>query len=238
SIGNSNFCDVNNVPSYKKFNFPLPSIPMYYFDADEKFIKQNYSPICYGGNLYYEKQSAFGCTKDCLIPDVKDYVSETKVKVLSGLFDYAPLIYLYVESAINLELKNIQSEYDLNDIFDINIDINNSSNSSKTLDLNIEIFNKEGKKLYSDSITGIIIAKSNVMSKNYMKDISEFNLDSKGPFSFKVTETYSNTNVSQSFKLKPKYDIKIVKTPDNNLLVVFGLLTIVVIVYLLKRNSL
>jgi len=71
-----------------------------------------------------------------------------------------------------------------------------------------------------------------------VKDISEFNLDSKGPFSFKVTETYSNTNVSQSFKLKPKYDIKIVKTPDNNLLVVFGLLTIVVIVYLLKRNSL
>ena len=124
SNGISSDCDVNKINTLFGFKFPLESIPMYYFKEDN-FIQTYYSPKCYGGNLYYEKQAALGCVTDCFIDSDNDSVFE-KTYTIGIVSDFAPLIYVHEketqnDSELQLNIVGLKTEYDSKEILDVNL---------------------------------------------------------------------------------------------------------------------
>ncbi len=134
SMGHYSFCNLN-INKYLDTNLPLNAMPMYYFSQSNKFIVNNYSPVCNGGNLYAEKALPEFCGASCLVDGVdNDSVSETKVdiNVMGGIIsDVAPLLYLPADCKIYT--KDISTKGLSCFINSLNVDINLDQYSDPTI---------------------------------------------------------------------------------------------------------
>jgi len=167
-------------------------IPIVYYDGTQ-LINDSYSPKCFGGNLYYEKQAIFGCTSNCFVDGTDDDdIAETTYKN----FDNAPLIYP-IDISINLEhQKDIFYSYD--DFLGINIVINNDTSEIYEGEFFVNILDSEDNVLFDNAFFMSIGKESSFNNNSYLsRTLESLNINSLGSYKFKVLS--STLGISSTF---------------------------------------
>lgn len=98
SFGPSSVCNIILTDAQISSTYlskPYKTIPIFYYDATG-LKNQTYTPICYGGNLYYEKVKGLGCISNCFedgvdLDGVAEITPNTALTSKYIGFDFAPL---------------------------------------------------------------------------------------------------------------------------------------------------